>query len=391
MNAVIHMQDGAAYGSVTERIERFFEQRRASTPFVVIDLDVVRSNYRALSALLPTASIYYAVKANPAPEVIRTLNELGACFDLASAGEIERSLGAGVPAHHCSFGNTIKSEQDIALAAREGLDLYAFDSEGELEKLARLAPGARVFCRLLVANAGSQWPLSRKFGCSHAMAAELLLSARRRGLRPVGASFHVGSQQTDPHEWSLAIGGACKVFRTCARAGLDLQLLNIGGGLPAHYRTPVPALGAYAETIESALTFEFGSARPQVLVEPGRYLVGDAGLLRSTVLLISRKSHHSPRRWVYLDAGRYNGLPETLSERIQYRIRTSRDDGPSEPATLAGPSCDSTDILYQRAGYELPLDLAVGDTIDFLSAGAYTASYASVEFNGFPPIHTYCI
>lgn len=375
----------------TARIESFLREANAPTPFLVIDLDTVRSRYVALRDLLPDACIYYAVKANPAPAVIAALAEVGANFDLASSGEIDRSLQLGVSATRCSFGNTIKSEGDIARAAHEGLDLFAFDSAGELEKLARLAPGARVFCRLLVANTGSQWPLSRKFGCSHEMAVDLLLRAKDRGLRPVGVSFHVGSQQTDPHEWALAISGAGGVFRGCAKAGLDLELLNVGGGLPAHYRSPLPPLAVYTETIESALQFEFGSARPRLLIEPGRYMVGDAGLLRSTVLLIAAKSRHSGRRWVYLDAGRYNGLPETFDERIQYRIRTPHDGAPGEHAILAGPSCDSTDILYQRTDYPLPRDLAIGDPIDFLSAGAYTASYASVEFNGFPPIRTYCI
>ena len=382
---------GVAAPGFSERIERFLRETTADTPFIVVDLDMVRSRYRTLRQLLPTATIYYAVKANPAPAVIAALAEMGASFDLASAGEIDRCLELGVPTARCSFGNTIKREQDIAHAAQSGFDLFALDSGGELEKLARLAPGARVFCRLLVPNAGSQWPLTRKFGCSHDMATALLLRARLLGLRPAGVSFHVGSQQTEPHEWALAIGAAARVFQACAKAGLELELVNVGGGLPAQYRTLIPPISAYAEAIESAMAFEFGSARPHLLIEPGRYMVGDAGLLRSRVLLIAVKSPHSRRRWVYLDAGRYNGLPETLEERIQYRIRTPHDGSPAEPVTLAGPSCDSTDILYQRADYPLPLDLAIGDPIDFLSAGAYTASYASVEFNGFAPIRTFCI
>ena len=375
----------------SDRIAGFLAATRAPTPFIVIDLDIVRARYRALRDLLPEAHIYYAVKANPAPGVIAALAALGANFDLASSGEIDRCLGLGVPAARCSFGNTIKSEHDIARAADQGIDLFAIDSAAELDKVARHAPGTRVFCRLLVANTGSQWPLSRKFGCAHEMAVELLVTARSRGLRPVGVSFHVGSQQTDPHEWALAINGAGSVFRACAKHGLDLELLNVGGGLPAQYRSPIPPLEAYAETIDRALQFEFGGARPRLFIEPGRYMVGDAGLLRSTVLLIAVKSRHASRRWVYLDAGRYNGLPETYEERIQYRIRTPHDGTPGEHAILAGPSCDSTDILYQRTDYRLPFDLAIGDTIDFLSAGAYTASDASVEFNGFPPIRTDCI
>jgi len=259
----------------------------------------------------------------------------------------------------------------------------------ELEKLARRVPGAQVFCRLLIENKGAEWPLTRKFGCEAHMAADLLVEARQLGLRPIGVSFHVGSQQTDPQAWSSAITHAAWVFRACAHRGVGLELLNLGGGLPAHYRAPVPPLGDYAEAIENALTREFGSARPKLLIEPGRYLVGDAGLLRTEILLISRKSAHERERWVYLDAGRYNGLDETLDERIHYRIRTPRDGHPSGPVILAGPTCDSADILYRRDPYELPLDLAIGDRIDFLSAGAYTASVASVAFNGFPPIRSY--
>ena len=383
---------GAALaGSISDRTDRFLREVAPETPFIVIDLDIVRARYRALHELLPAATIYYAVKANPAPAIITALAELGASFDLASAGEIDRCLQLGVPAARCSFGNTVKRERDLANATAEGVQLFAFDSAAELEKLARLAPGAHVFCRLLVENKGAQWPLSRKFGCSAEMAVELLLQARSRGLRPVGLSFHVGSQQTEPQEWALAIAEAAGVFLACARGGLDLTLLNVGGGLPAQYRTPVPVLAVYAETIERALASHFAGARPRLLIEPGRYLVGDAGVLRSTVLLIASKSRRARRRWIYLDAGLYNGLPETIDERIQYRIRTPHDGSPGEPATLAGPTCDSLDVIYQRSDYHLPLALAIGDPIDFLSAGAYTASYASVEFNGFTPIRSYCI
>jgi ornithine decarboxylase len=383
---------GAALGAVnTARIDRFLAERRPATPCVVIDLDIVRAKYRALRALFPTATIFYAVKANPAAEVIAALAGLGANFDLASQGEMHRCHLVGIAAERLSFGNTVKREAEIAHAHAEGIKLFAFDSVGELEKLSRAAPGAQVYCRLLVESKGAEWPLSRKFGCVPEMAADLLMRARTLGVQPVGVSFHVGSQQTEPHRWTAAIANAATVFHACAQGGLDLELLNVGGGFPAHYRTPVPSLGDYAETIDSALTKHFGSARPRLFVEPGRYMVGDAGILSSEVLLVSRKSHHSRRRWVYIDSGRYNGLPETLGERMQYRIRTPHDGRPCEPVILAGPTCDSMDVIYQRSNYQLPLELAVGDRIDFLSAGAYTASYASVEFNGFPPIRSYCI
>ena len=374
-----------------DRIDAFLHRARPSTPCVVVDLEIVRSQYRALELLFPATAIYYAVKANPAREVIAALAALGANFDLASDGEIRRCCDLGVPVGRVSFGNTVKRETDIARAFADGIDLFAFDSAAELEKLARAAPGSRVFCRMLTAAHGADWPLTRKFGCDRHTASALLLQARRLGLRPVGVSFHVGSQQTDPRSWRIAIAHAAEIFRHCLHDGLSLDLLNLGGGLPAHYSEPIPDLYTYAEVIEASLRHEFGVARPQILLEPGRYLVGDAGLLRASVLLIAQRSYHGGERWIYLDAGRYNGLPETLEERITYRLRSPDAGGGRGRVVLAGPTCDSTDILYEKFRCELPLSLSIGDPVDFLSAGAYTSSYASVEFNGFPPIATYCI
>lgn len=372
------------------RIDQYLARTMPPSPCVVLDLETVRQRYAALRTLLPDADIYYAVKANPAAPVIDTLAEQGSGFDLASTGEIARCLGLGIsPARFC-FGNTIKHERDIARAHALGISLYVFDSPAELDKLARAAPGARVFCRLSVHGRGADWPLTRKFGCSHQLAAELLVRAKALGLQPIGVSFHVGSQQTDPQQWTTAIAAAASVFRACRRHGIALELLNVGGGLPAHYRTPVPPLEVYAETILAAVRHQFGCSPPRLMIEPGRYLVGDAGLLRSQVLLIARHGGHAERRWVYLDAGRYNGLAETQGESICYTLRTPHDGGAAEAVILAGPTCDSTDIIYDRAGYALPVALAIGDTVDFLTAGAYTASYASVEFNGFPPLALHC-
>jgi ornithine decarboxylase len=374
-----------------ERIDRYLARHTPPTPCVVLDLETVQQRYAALHALLPEARIYYAVKANPAAPVIAALAPLDIGFDLASTGEIDRCVALGIAPDRFCFGNTIKRERDIGWAHAGGIDLYAFDSAAELEKLARAAPGARVFCRLSVHGRGAEWPLTRKFGCAPALAAELLVRAKGLGLRPIGVSFHVGSQQTDPGQWAIAIGHAARVFHACQRQGVALELLNLGGGLPAQYRTPVPSLAHYIDAIMSALESDFGGSRPHLMIEPGRYLVGDAGLLRAQVLLIAHHSHRRERRWVYLDAGRYNGLAETQGERIRYPIRTRHDGGASETVVLAGPTCDSTDIIYDRTECSLPLDLAIGDMVDFLSAGAYTASYASVEFNGFPPLAMHCV
>jgi ornithine decarboxylase len=376
--------------STLQRIDQYLAKRAPPTPCVIVDLATVRQQYHELRALLPNARIYYAVKANPAAPVIAALVPLDIGFDLASIGEIDRCRALGIGADRFCFGNTVKREGDIAWAHALGIDLFAFDSIAELEKLGRAAPGARVFCRLSVHGRGAEWPLTRKFGCSPRLAVELLVRAKALGLRPAGVSFHVGSQQTDPGQWAAAIGHAGSIFHACERHGVSLELLNVGGGLPAHYRTPIPPLATYVDVITSAISRHFGGSQPQLMIEPGRYMVGDAGILRSRVLLIARHGNHDRRRWVYLDAGRYNGLAETQGESIRYPIRTPYDSGASEPVVLAGPTCDSTDIIYDRANYALPLDLAIGETVDFLSAGAYTASYASVEFNGFAPLATHC-
>jgi ornithine decarboxylase len=374
---------------MTERIARFLAEHSPETPCLVVDLDVIAEAYDALRRYLPLARIYFAVKANPAAEIIGMLDRKGANFDVASRGEVELCLRNGVAADRLSYGNTIKKEKDIAFAFGKGVRLFAFDSACELEKLAHAAPGARVFCRILVACEGAEWPLSRKFGCTPETAIELLRKAREVGLDPYGVSFHVGSQQTDPRQWDGAVGTAAHMFSALAEADINLRMVNIGGGFPARYNADVPSIERYAGAVMAAITGHFGNDLPEIIIEPGRSLVGDAGVIQSEVVLISEKG--DDRRWVYLDVGKFNGLAETMDESIKYRIVTPGCGGSSGPVVLAGPTCDSADILYEKTEYRLPFGLRVGDKIEILSAGAYTASYASVGFNGFAPIRTYCI
>jgi ornithine decarboxylase len=376
---------------MNERISRFLADNSPETPCLVVDLDVIAEAYDTLCRHLPLARIYYAVKANPAPAIVATLERKGANFDVASRGEIELCLHHGVTAARLSFGNTIKKEKDIAFAHAAGLRLFAFDSACELQKLARSAPGARVFCRLLVDCAGAEWPLSRKFGCAPEMAVGLLRHARELGLDPYGVSFHVGSQQTDLGQWDGAVGAAARMFSLLAEADIELRMVNIGGGFPAHYTGEVPAIERYAQAVMAAVTRHFGNHLPEIVIEPGRSLVGDAGVIQSEIVLISQKGSGDGRRWVYLDVGKFNGLAETMDESIKYRIATPGRGGRTGPVVLAGPTCDSADILYEKTDYRLPLGLEIGDKLEILAAGAYTASYASVGFNGFAPIRTYCI
>jgi ornithine decarboxylase len=376
---------------MSDKIARFLDDVHPPTPCLVVDLDVVRENFLNIRRWLPLAEVFYAVKANPAPEIVSMLVGLGSNFDVASPAEIDLCLAAGAAPQAMSYGNTIKKKADIRYAYDRGVRLYAFDSEAELDKLAEVAPGSRVFCRILMTCDGAEWPLSRKFGCDLDMARDLLIRARDLGLDPYGVSFHVGSQQTDLAQWDIAVAKTAMLFTALNEAGIELRMVNLGGGLPARYRTDVPGVDAYAGAIMDALTKHFGNNLPAMIIEPGRGLVGDAGVLEAEVVLISRKGYDDPVRWVYLDVGKFGGLAETMDEAIKYRIATPHDGGEDGPVVLAGPTCDSADIMYEKAGYRMPLALAVGDRVRILATGAYTSSYSAVNFNGFEPLKAYFV
>jgi ornithine decarboxylase len=375
---------------MTKKIQRFLAERRPQTPCLVLDLDVVADNYKKLRNAVPRAGIYYAVKANPAPEVLKALAGLGSSFDTASVAEIDMALATGVGPERISYGNTIKKQADIATAYAKGVRLYAFDAEAELDKLAQAAPGSRVFCRILTSGANAEWPLSRKFGCDVAMAKDLLLKAARRNVVPYGVSFHVGSQQRDPAQWDRAVAEAAWLFRELEQNDVQLTMLNIGGGFPTRYRKSLPAMADYGKAIEESLHRHFGNRIPDVIVEPGRQIVGSAGVIQTEVVLISKKSESDDRSWVFLDIGKFGGLAETMDEAIQYPIASERKGQPKR-VVLAGPTCDSADILYEKADYRLPEDLAIGDKLEIRSTGAYTTTYSAVAFNGFEPLRCYCV
>lgn len=376
---------------MTDRILEFLRTARPEGPCLVVDLDVVRRNYSAFARAMPDTRIYYAVKANPAPEILSVLAELGSSFDCASPTEIEAALVAGAGPERISYGNTIKKERDIARAYELGVRLFAVDCEEEVDKIARAAPGSKVFCRILYDSGSAEWPLSRKFGCSPDMAIEVLDYANALHLRAHGVSFHVGSQQPDTESWDGALEASACVFRELADRGITLQMVNLGGGFPTRYTKDVPAVQRYAMAIGGALRRHFGNRIPETIIEPGRGMVGDAGIIKTEIVLISRKEKDDPTRWVYLDIGKFHGLAETMDEAIRYPIRTPRDGSPSTPCILAGPTCDSADVLYEKTPYELPLSLTIGDELLIEGAGAYTAMYSSVGFNGFAPLRSYVI
>ncbi|MEY8830228.1 type III PLP-dependent enzyme [Sedimentitalea sp. XS_ASV28] len=367
------------------RIESFLKTVRFDRPTLVLDLQAVARQYHALKAGLGRAHIHYAVKANPQREIIETLVELGSGFDAASRAEIELCLSLGADPDHISFGNTVKRASDIAFAHHVGVTLFAADAEEELEKIAEFAPGSRVYIRLIVDASEADWPLSRKFGCARDKAIKLLDMALELGLSPVGFSFHVGSQTRRAEMWTATLDQVAQIWAEAKAAGHDLSLLNIGGGFPAHYDEEIEAPTPYAAKVIDLIADRFGDV-PQIMAEPGRGMVAEAGMIAAEVLLVSRKSDDDMFRWVYLDIGKFSGLAETMDESIRYQFITDRDHEETGPCILAGPSCDSADVLYEKRPVALPLGLRAGDRFIIRSCGAYTSTYASIGFNGFPPL-----
>ena len=362
------------------------------TPVLIVDTKTFGEQLDHLMACFPYAKTYYAVKANPERAVLEILRDRGCNFDIASRYELDKVLSLGVGGDRVSFGNTIKKIRDIRYAYDKGVRLFASDSEADLRNLAEAAPGSKVFVRIL--TEGSQtadWPLSRKFGCHVDMAIELCILARDLGLQPYGISFHVGSQQRDIGAWDSAIAKVKWIFeRLKEEEGIEMKMVNLGGGFPANYVSRTNPLETYAEEITRFLQEDFGDELPDVILEPGRSLAANAGILVSEVVLVSRKNRTGLDRWVYTDIGKFGGFVETMDEAIKYPLYVEKD-GETEEVIIAGPTCDSADILYEQYKYELPLSLESGDRMYWFSTGAYTTTYSAIEFNGFPPLKTICI
>ena len=385
MTALFAPPKGATALLAPSRLDGFITTQSFDRPTLVIDTARVAAQYHVLAAGLGTARIHYAVKANPAREIIARLVDIGSAFDAASRGEINLCLQEGARPQDISFGNTIKRAQDIAWAYAEGIRLFAVDSHEELEKIAANAPAARVYIRLRITASQADWPLSRKFGCDHDMALDLLAKARKLGLQPVGFSFHVGSQTRQADMWGPVLDGIAQTWNAAKALGFELSLLNIGGGFPADYGQPIDAPTDYASKVMAQVRARFGDVTT-VMAEPGRGLVAEAGVIVAEVVLVARKSRDDLHRWVYLNIGRFSGLAETEGEAIRYPFETLRDGGRLGPCIVAGPTCDSADVLYEKQMMALPMSLRAGDQVLIRNSGAYTSTYSSVWFNGFEPL-----
>jgi len=344
------------------------------TPVLIINRKIIREKYEQLCNELRNAGIFYAVKANPHEDIIQYLEKCGAGFEIASNGELELLIGLKIPPHRIISSNPTKDENFIKRAFAYGVRVFVFDSREEIEKLARYAPGSKVYIRLSVSNDGSEWPLRGKYGVEVEIAVDLLLEAKKRGLDPFGITFHVGSQCTNPAAWVKAIRKSGILWNLAMTNGVEVLSLNIGGGFPIAYTRPVPTIKEVAGTIKDTIKEVFPRGI-KVIVEPGRMIVGEAGLLVATVI---SKAIRDGQKWLYLDVGVFNGLMETIGG-IEYPFTVSKK-GSLSKFVLAGPSCDGFDVISEEV--ELP-EPEIGDKIYINSAGAYTTAYAS-HFCGFP-------
>jgi ornithine decarboxylase len=371
-------------------IEKYFHEQQLNTPCLVLNIAQAKQNFQTLQQFVPNAKLYYAIKANPHPDILKCFIEEGAYFDAASINEIKLILSLGTTADRICYGNVAKKNKDIKEAYNLGVTRFVVDSIEELHKMAIFAPQSMIYIRISTSGANAVCPLSQKFGCHIERAIDLIGKAKDLDLIPYGIAFHVGSQQLSPLGWEAPIIDAATIFSEAAKKGIQLHSLDLGGGFPVPYHDEVPSIDVFTTTINQLLN-QYFTKMPEIIFEPGRYLVGTAGTLFSEVVLATTKyANDEERRWVYLDIGVFGGLAEASDQLIQYDI-LSQKTGALIPTTLAGPTCDSMDIMYKKDKLHLPNDLATGDIVRFKNAGAYTTTYASIGFNGFTPLDVYSV
>ena len=363
-------------------IEQLVQQH--GTPIYIVSKKKLIDNYQLLDKALPAVKIYYAMKANPHEEILKTLSGIGAGFDVASKGEIQGAIMAGANARDdLIFADTVKDPKHIAYAYSVGIDDFTYDNLSEIRQIARHAPGSYVHLRIAVSNKGSVAHLSKKFGARVEDAMPLLLAARDQGLKPRGISFHVGSQCLDAKRYVEALDSTKVIFEQAKQADLNLEMIDIGGGFPVRYIDENINLESMCKTIVAHYRKLFGD-EVMLVAEPGRSVVGDAMILVTKVI---SESVREGRNWLYFDDGTYGSFLEVLLYKMKFPMRTNTS-GRMANYVLAGPTCDCIDVFSRDAEgetceVELP-ETHVDDLLIVGSMGAYTYS-ESTRFNGFDP------
>lgn len=360
--------------SLDFEIVRQAARQKYTRPFLIIDTAIVREKLRRFRAAMPRVHPHYAVKANPDRRILKVLVQEGAGFEIASAAELDLLLPLGANVSEVFFSNPMRSRESNAHAAAKGVRWFVVDSVDELRRMHAVDPGACLYLRIATPNIGSDWPLSGKFGAGAGETREIIAAAAKLGADLAGVTFHAGSQCRNPENWRVGIEKARTVFDAMSKAGLRPRMLDIGGGFPVRHVKPIPSIEVIGGVVNEAL-----KAFPEdveVVAEPGRFLVSDAGYFVCRVLGTATRGG---KRWMHWDAGLFGGIIET-TEGLKYKVRTDRS-GPDVAWHVAGPTCDSVDVVMRDE--PLPSDLQEGDFIYIRNAGAYTTAYAS-GFNGFP-------
>jgi ornithine decarboxylase len=358
------------------KVLRYLDKVEIETPSLLIDSTRVKEKVFIIGRHIKNSKVFYAVKANPDIKILKFLDELKLGFEISSEGELEILKSLGVKPERIISSNPIKSLKFLNLATTYGINYFSYDSVDEIDKLSKYSPRCNVYVRLSVPNEGSEWPLSKKFGVELDEAAALLSYAKKKSLNPIGITFHVGSQCTNTYNWNIALDKAMSLWNKAEKNGIKLSLLNIGGGYPINYTKNVVSIETIEKNVNSLIYDKFPK-ETEIYIEPGRAVVGDAGILVTTVI---GKACRADEDWLYIDVGVFNGLMESVGGiKYSYIVESYKHTRSKRRWTIAGPSCDSFDVIEKNVALPEP---DINNLILILSSGAYTVSYAS-EFNGF--------
>lgn len=343
------------------------------TPLLVLSLEQIEKNYRLLRTHLPRVKVFYAIKANPHRRILELMRDLGSNFDVASDGEIMELSSLSVDGSRMIYANPMKTVNGLRACRNAGVGKMTFDSAGEIDKMARECPDATVLLRIRIDNSSAHVDLNKKFGAAREQALELLLKARDAGLDAAGIAFHVGSQTTSADPYLYALDIAREIFEEAAAAGMQLRIMDIGGGFPIPEPKVRFNLQEMLNQINARLDEDFPGV--EIWAEPGRFICGTAVNLITSVIGVTERGGQP---WYFLDEGLYGTFSGVLFDQWDFKL-ISFKEGEQVAATFAGPSCDSLDIMFRG---KMTVRQEEGDLILVPICGAYTSASATT-FNGF--------
>jgi ornithine decarboxylase len=347
------------------------------TPLICVSRSAVRRNYETLRNGLPGVEFYYAAKSNPDATILRTLRESGCQIDVCSVGELHAALDAGFTPEQMLHTHPCKTLANLMTCYRAGLRWFVYDNRAELHKLKQHTPDVTLLLRVAMSSASSLINLSAKFGCAPTEAVDLLLEAKSLGMRVNGLEFHVGSQTTSPEDYNVAFGRIRRIYDAAADAGVELEVIDFGGGMPAPYRDAVLTLDTFCDSLRQSLETHFGDLPVRLVAEPGRGVSAETSTLITSV--IGKSVRPNGKTQYIIDDGLYGSFSGKVYDHVDYPLLA--EDAvirATDPCVVAGPTCDSTDVVC--TDQELP-DLAIGELLLVPTMGAYTNASAST-FNG---------